>query len=450
MATPSGVAIVKPFKKSPISPDQPAMTTSRRSFLYTAAAAATASQLARAESLGRFQDPQGKQDNEELRVGLIGCGGRGSGAITQALSTKGNTRLVAVADMFADRLEGCLDALGENERLAGRVAVPKEKCFVGADAFLGVMASDCDVVVVATPPHFRPMHFEAAVEQKKHVFFEKPVAVDGPGVRRVLAAAEKARELGLSVVSGLQRHHQNGYLEIMQRIHAGALGRLLFARCSWNQGGLWHAARRPEWSDMEWQLRNWLYFTWLSGDHIVEQHVHNIDVINWAMQGHPVSARGMGGRQVRTDAKFGHIFDHHAVQFQYDNGAYCFSECRQIDGCVNDVSEHVYGTLGEAHMGGNWRITGDNAWTFEGQRNDPYQSEHDALFASIRARQPLNEGKMVAESTLTAVMGRMATYTGKQISWQEALESDEKWGPDSYEFGPLPVDPVPMPGQKRG
>ncbi len=429
------------------------MATSRRSFLYTAAAAATASSLSSQRFAARVhahQDPARGRGGDELRVGLIGCGGRGSGAITQALSTKGPTRLVAIADMFEDRLEGCLDALGENERLQGRVDVPAQRRFVGPDAYLGVMASDCDVVVVATPPHFRPAHFEAAIAAKKHVFFEKPVAVDGPGVRRVLAAAETAAKLGLSVVSGLQRHHQNGYLAIMQRIHDGAIGRILFGRCAWNQGYLWHKDRQPEWSDMEWQLRNWLYFTWLSGDHIVEQHVHNLDVINWAMQAHPDFARGMGGRQVRTDPKFGHIYDHHAVQYHYPNGAWNFSECRQIAGCQNDVSEHVYGTLGEAHTdGGRWRITGENPWTFDGPKNDPYQTEHDDLFAAIRAGQPLNEGRMVAESTLTAIMGRMATYSGRQVSWDEALDSDERWGPDSYEFGPLPVDPVPMPGQRR-
>ncbi len=423
------------------------MSTSRRSFLFTAAAATTAASLVRAESAGRLQDPQG---GDELRIGLIGCGGRGSGAVAQALSTKGSTRLVAVADMFVDRMEGCLDALGENERFKGRIEVSKERCFLGPDAYLGVMASNCDVVVIATPPHFRPAHFEAAVKARKHVFFEKPVAVDGPGVRRVLAAAAEAQKLGLSVVSGLQRHHQNGYLETMARIHGGALGKLLFARCSWNQGGLWVAERQAHWTDMEWQLRNWLYFTWLSGDHIVEQHVHNIDVINWAFRGHPVRARGMGGRQVRTDPKYGHIFDHHAVQFLYPGGEWCFSECRQIDGCHNDVSEHVYGALGEAHMGGDWRITGENAWKFAGVRNDPYQTEHDDFFASIRAGKPLAEGQMVAESTLTAIMGRMATYSGREVTWEQALNSDETWGPASYEFGPLPVDPVPMPGQKRG
>src|SRR5688500_15817754 len=231
------------------------MSTSRRSFLYAAAAAATAHSLQRSVLAGRV--PQG-QGTDELKIGLVGCGGRGSGAIAQALSTKGLTRLVAVADMFGDRMDGCLDSLGENAAFGARIDVPKERRFVGPDAYLGVMASNCDVVVVATPPHFRPSHFEAAVAAKKHVFFEKPVAVDSPGVRRVLAAADQAKKLGLAVASGLQRHHQNGYVATMERIHRGDLGRLLFARCSWNQGYLWVAERRAEWSDMEWQLRNWL------------------------------------------------------------------------------------------------------------------------------------------------------------------------------------------------
>ena len=427
------------------------MTTTRRSFLRTAAAAATAASMTRNLAAGRL--PQG-QGGDELKVALIGCGGRGSGAISQALSTKGPTRLVAVADMFAERVDGCLEALADYQAFTGRVDVPKERRFVGPDAFQGVLSTDCDVVLIATPPHFRPQHFENAIAARKHVFFEKPVAVDAPGVRRVIAAAEQADRIGLRVCSGLQRHHEEGYRETMQRIHGGALGRLQFARCSWNQGDLWHTERQPQWSDMEWQLRNWLYFTWLSGDHIVEQHVHNLDVINWAMQAHPVKARGMGGRQVRTDPKFGHIFDHHSVQYQYASGAWCFSECRQIAGCLNDVSEHVYGTRGEAHMAsGRWRIVGADekteSWTWSGSGKDPYQTEHDDLFAAIRAGVPFNEGRMVAESTMTAIMGRMATYSGKEISWEQALSSEERWGPRTYEFGPLPVDPVPMPGKSR-
>ena len=422
------------------------MSTTRRSFLYTAAAAATAQALQRSLAAGRV--PQGR-GGDELRLGLIGCGGRGTGAAAQALSTKGPTRLVAVGDMFGDRLDGCLDALAENDAYRARADVPAAQRFVGPDAYQGVLASGCDVVLIATPPHFRPAHFEAAIAAKKHVFLEKPVAVDGHGVRRVLAASAAAERQGLAVCSGLQRHHQAGYLATMERVHGGDLGRILFARCSWNQGGLWHAERRPEWSDMEWQLRNWLYFTWLSGDHIVEQHVHNLDVVNWALQAHPTRCRGMGGRQVRTDPKFGHVFDHHAVQYQYASGAWCFSESRQIDGCANDVSEHVYGTDGEAHFDiGRWRITGEKPWTFAGGDDDPYQTEHDDFFASIRSARPLQEGRNVAEATLTAIMGRMATYSGAEITWEQALNSTERLGPRSYAPGPLPVDPVAMPGQK--
>jgi predicted dehydrogenase len=420
---------------------------SRRSFLRTSAIAGLGAGLsAPLSATGRVRN--GRDD--ELRIGLIGCGGRGTGAAAQALSTNGPVRLVAMADMFADSLDNALKSLMENETLAKRIDVPAERRFVGFDAYQGVLASDIDVVCIATPPHFRPQHFEAAIAAGKHVFLEKPVAVDAPGVRKVLAAAELAKQKKLAVVSGLQRHHQNGYLEAMQRIHAGQLGKLLYARCSWNMGSLWHRGRDPKWSDMEWQLRNWLYFTWLSGDHIVEQHVHNIDVVNWALKGHPLRARGMGGRQVRTDAKWGNIFDHHAVQFEYQDGVMCFSECRQIDGCANDVSEHVYGADGACHMdSGNWRIEGKNAWKFAGQGNDPYQTEHDDLFASIRSGNLLNEGQMVAESTMSAILGRMATYTGKVVTWDDAMASNEVWGPEKYEFGALAVDAVPVPGKSK-
>jgi predicted dehydrogenase len=418
---------------------------SRRSFLKHAAAVGVGAGLG---STLPGMSPVHSGGGDELRIGLIGCGGRGSGAAHQALSTKGPVKLVAMADMFADRLDGALNALQENPAFRGRIDVPLHRRFTGFDAASQLIASDLDVVLIATPPHFRPGHFEAAVNAGKHIFFEKPVAVDAPGVRRVIAAAEVAKQKKLSVVCGLQRHHQYGYLESMARIHKGDLGKILFARCAWNMGSLWNNARKPEWTDMEWQLRNWLYFTWLSGDHIVEQHVHNLDVINWALQGHPLKARGMGGRQVRTDAKFGHIFDHHSVQFEYAGGVQLFSECRQIDGCLNDVSEHVYGADGECHMNGDkWTITGKNEWQFAGEKNDPYQTEHDDLFASIRSGNPLNEGRMVAESTMTAIMGRMATYTGKEITWDKAIASNDTWGPGKYEFGDLPVDPVPMPGK---
>jgi predicted dehydrogenase len=423
--------------------------STRRSFLQSAAAATAGAGIAATLPALPPVHPAG---GDELKVGLIGCGGRGSGAVAQALSTKGPVKLVAIGDVFADRMTGCLENLREDQNLKDKVDVTAERQFTGLDAYKGVLASDADVVLLATPPGFRPAHFEAAVAAGKHVFFEKPVAVDGPGIRKVLAANELAQQKKLAVVCGLQRHHQHNYLAAMERVHRGDLGRILFARCAWDMGSLWHVERKPGMSDLEWQLRNWLYFTWLSGDHICEQHVHNLDVVNWAMQAHPVRARGMGGRQVRTEAKFGHIYDHHAVQYQYANGAFMFSECRQIDGCLNDVSEHLYGTDGECHLdaGGRAEITGKNAWKHAGPGNDPYQTEHDDLFASIRAGTPLNEGQFVAESTLTAIMGRMATYTGREVTWEQALASDETWGPESLDVQDVPVDPVPMPGKKRG
>ena len=426
------------------------MSTSRRSFLYAAAAAATAQSLSRSLAAGRDPLTQG-QGNDEVRVGLVGCGGRGSGAISQALSTKGLTKLVAVADMFGERLDGCLDGLSENESFKKKVDVPKERRFVGPDAYLGVMASNCDVVLVATPPHFRPAHFEAAVQAKKHVFFEKPVAVDSPGVRRVLAAAEAADKLGLSVCSGLQRHHQNGYLETMKRIHGGDLGRLLFARCSWNQGSLWHVARQPEMSDMEWQLRNWLYFTWLSGDHVVEQHVHNIDVVNWAFgDAHPVRCVATGGRQVRTQPVFGAINDHFAIDFEYPGDRFAASMCRQQDGTDGRVEEIVYGTEGTLlTSSGRAEVRGRVQWKFTGPNPNPYVQEHVSLQDAVRGNAPyLNEGRRIAESTMTAIMGRMAAYTGKDLSWDAALADPMDLVPKDPKPGPGVKESVAIPGQQ--
>jgi predicted dehydrogenase len=421
---------------------------SRRRFLQQTSATALGA-TASLPLTGRF--PVHPGGDEEIKVGLIGCGGRGTGAAAQALHTAGPVKLVAMADAFADRLESSLRHL-RGQNLGERVDVAKERCFTGFDAYKELLALDLNLVVIATPPHFRPDHFEAAINAGKHVFFEKPVAVDGWGVRKVLAAAELAKQKKLAVVSGLQRHHQNGYLELMQRVHDGAIGDIVAARCYWNMGGLWMHPRKPEWSDMEWQMRNWLYFTWLSGDHITEQHVHNLDVINWAKRAHPVRCHGIGGRQVRTDPAYGHIFDHHGVHYEFADGAWMFSQCRQIDGCSNRVAEHLIGSTGSAEAdGGKWqidaRVSGASGWSYDGPRNNPYQTEHDDLFRSIRDGQPLNEGTMVAESTLTAIMGRMATYTGQEVTWEQALLS-ERLGPATYEFGELAVDPVPMPGKK--
>lgn len=261
----------------------------------------------------------------------------------------------------------------------------------------------------------------------------------------VLAASALAEQKRLGVVAGTQRRHDKGYIETIKRLQDGAIGKIVSAQCYWNQGGLWMNPRKPEWSDTEWQVRNWLYFTWLSGDHIVEQHIHNIDVINWVLNAHPVKAVGMGGRQVRVDPAYGHIYDHFAIDFEYPDGVKVLSMCRQIDNCANRVGEFVIGTKGTADPG-SW-IGGDSAWKFEGERPNPYVQEHTNLINSIRAGKPLNEGRQVAESTLCAIMGRMAAYTGKEITWEQALNSELNLMKENLSFGPLAVDPIALPGK---
>jgi predicted dehydrogenase len=395
--------------------------------------------------------PQVHADGSDvLRIGLIGCGGRGSGAAANALRADRDVRLTAMGDAFRDRLEGSLEQLRQDEGIAAKVDVPAERRFVGFNAYQQVIQSGVDVVLLCTPPHFRPAHLEAAVRARKHVFAEKPVAVDAPGVRRVLAACREAQRQRLSIVSGLCWRYHGGMRETFARIHEGVLGEIVTLQCTYNTGTLWHRNREPGWSDMEWQVRNWLYFTWLSGDFNVEQHVHSLDKMAWAMRDqYPVKAVGLGGRQVRTGPEFGHVFDHHAVVYQYANGVKCFSSCRQQAGCENDVTDHVMGTLGTCDVMRH-RIAGKWPWQYVAsrarRRDDMYQNEHNELFASIRSGNPINNGDYMAKSTLMAIMGRMATYTGQEISWEQALNSREDLTPPRYEWGPLPVAPVARPG----
>jgi predicted dehydrogenase len=321
----------------------------------------------------------------------------------------------------------------------------KERCFVGFDAYKQVIASGVDMVILATPPGFRPLHLQAAIEAGKHVFMEKPVAVDPVGVRSVLQSSEMATQKGLGIVAGTQRRHQNVYNDIMKRVHEGAIGDIVAAQCYWNQGGLWKVDRQQSMTDMEWQIRNWLYFAWLSGDHIVEQHVHNLDVVNWALKSHPLKALGMGGRQSRTDPSYGHIYDHFTVEYEYPNGVRVMSMCRQIDNTASRVTEYLVGTKGRTEPG-TGSIRGENRYRFEGQHNDPYVQEHTDLIASIRAGKPLNEGRQIAESTLTAIMGRISAYTGQEVTWEKAMASSLNLMPEKFEFGPLPVPPVASPG----
>jgi predicted dehydrogenase len=316
---------------------------------------------------------------------------------------------------------------------------------VGFDAYQKVIDSSVDLLLLATPPGFRPRHLQAAVAAGKHVFMEKPVAVDPAGVRSVLASAELAARKRLGIVAGTQRRHHAGYVETVRRIHEGAIGEIIAGRCYWNQGGLWVTPRQSGWSDVEWQVRNWLYFTWLSGDHIVEQHIHNLDVINWALRAHPVKAVGMGGRQARTAPAYGNIYDHFTVDYEYPNGVHVMSMCRQIDGTATNVSEQFVGTKGTSNAHSS--IRGASPWRFEGKVPNPYLQEHADLIRSIREGKPLNEGRQVAESSLTAIMGRMSAYTGQEVTWEQALNSRLDLAPKKLAFGPLPIEPVAMPGK---
>jgi predicted dehydrogenase len=383
--------------------------------------------------------------SDEIRVGLIGCGGRGTGAAEDVVTASLGVKLVAVGDVFKDRITNCLAQV--KKAAADKVDVPEDRQFVGLDAFEKVIGSDVNYIILATPPGFRPQHIKAAVAAGKHIFCEKPVAVDGPGIRTCFEVYEQAKAKGLGIGVGTQRHHQNGYVATMKQIHAGAIGQIVAARAYWNQGPIWVFPREAGWTDLEWQLRNWYYFTWLCGDHIVEQHVHNLDVVNWAMKAHPVRAVGLGGRQVRTAPEYGCIYDHFAVDYEYENGVHMMSMCRQIPNCADSVSEALVGSLGNCQAD-KYTITGPKAWRYRGENNLPYVQEHTDLIASIRAGKPYNEFKEVVESTLTAIMGRMATYTGKAVTWEQALSSEESLVPASLDWNmTLPVAPVPMPGQ---
>ena len=420
----------------------PRSSISRRRFIATTSVGA-ALPLA-AGAFGGLSVPR----SEEIRVGLIGCGGRGKGAARNALEASPDTTIHAIGDVFPDRVRDARSGFATMSENFGDRAIPgEEHCYAGWDAFQEVLATDCDYVILATPPGFRPQHFEAAIGAGKHVFMEKPVAVDPAGIRTVLEAAKAADARKLSVVSGTQRRHQAGYLAMIEQIRNGAIGTPLAAQCYWNQGGLWSVDAQADRSDMENQLRNWLYHTWLSGDHIVEQHVHNIDVVNWVFDAHPISVYGVGGREVRTEPKYGHIFDHFSLEFVYPDNRVAHSMCRQQVGTQQRVEERVIGSEGRATTGQGIRIHGPNEWRFSGDQVNPYVQEHIDLQASMRGTGPhLNEGQRIAESTMSAIMGREAAYTGQLITWDDAMSSTLDLTPEVHEFGARTEHAVAVPG----
>lgn len=418
---------------------------SRRDFLTHGAAAAGGLILSAASTVAPGAFAGG---GDVIRVGLIGCGGRGSGAAREALRADRNIRLHAMGDVFDDRLELSLNSLKAVKDVADKIDVPPERRFIGFDAYRKVIDSGVDVVLLTTPPHFRPAHLRAAIDAGKHVFAEKPVAVDAPGVRSVVETCELAKKKGLSVVSGLCLRYDKGFQEAVGRLHDGGLGEIRTLQANDFRGPIWMKPRQPDWTDMHWQMRNWYYFTWLSGDFNVEQHVHYLDVCAWIKGAYPVSAVGMGGREVRTGPEYGNIYDHHSVVYEFADGARLFSNTRQIPNCWRSMTSFVAGAKGTGEVSERRHVfnTSEGEWKYKGKHKFMYQVEHDELFAGIRNGRPLNNGRYMAESTLLAIMGRMATYTGQEITWDQAWNSKESLGPKEYAWGPIDTPPIAVPG----
>ncbi len=421
--------------------------TTRRHFLKTSSlVAATSGAIAGALSRPAAVHAAG---SDRLSVGLIGCGGRGTGAAMDALRADDHVQLTAMADMFEDRLKSSLETLKKNETIASKLDVTEERQFVGFDAYQQLIDSGVDVVLLTTPPHFRPLHLRAAVDAGKHIFCEKPIAVDAPGVRWVMETCKLAKQKGLSVVSGLCLREDPGFIEAIKRIHDGAIGDVHTLYANDYRGSIWEKPRQPDWTDMHNQLRNWYYYTWLSGDFNVEQHIHFLDVCAWVKGGYPDKAIGLGGRQVRTEEKYGNIFDHHSVTYEYADGARLIGNCRQQPGCEMDNSASVQGSRGRANLDqGKIMLYTDTKWRFrekEGQKSI-YQIEHDKLFASIRSGHPRNDGEYMSKSTLLAIMGRMATYTGQVVTWEQAMNSKEDLTPEKYAWGDAPEVVIAVPG----
>ncbi len=429
----------------------------RRTFLKTSALIAGGAMLSSIPFSGAYA-----AGGDTIKIALIGCGNRGTGAAFQALGTKYNIKLVAMADAFRNRIDKSYGPLFEKFGKS-KVDVPEDKKFVGFDAYKHAIA-EADVVLLTTPPGFRPAHFEEAVKQNKHIFMEKPVATDSPGIRRVLATAEEAKRKKLNVVVGLQRRYQKNYRETIQRIQDGTIGDIVSGQVYWNSGGVWVNPRTAGQTEMEYQMRNWYYFNWLCGDHITEQHVHNIDVANWIKNSYPVSAQGTGSRFLRTGKDHGEIYDNHTVEFLYADGSVLQSQCRHYEGILNRVDESFQGTRGRVYLSANnagklWDHKGNMIYDHAGKGDpNPYQTEHDELFAAIDAGEyKFADAERVAKSTMTSIMGRYATYSGREIKWEEALNSQIDLMPETLSWDALPKIlpdatgnyPFAIPGKTR-
>ncbi len=393
-------------------------------------------------------------DGRKLRAGLVGCGNRGTGAALNFLAAGNDLELIALADVFEDKVWDCRSKLSKQ-----RVEVPEANCFWGFDSYKSLLDVDLDIVILATPPHFRPAYFDACVQAKKHIFMEKPVCVDPVGARQIIATSKKAESMGLTVITGTQRRHQDDYLETYKQVASGAIGEITSAKAWWLQNHVWFRTREEGWSDMEYMIRNWNNFCWLCGDHILDTHVHNIDIINWFMGKHPEEAIGFGGRARRLT---GDQYDFFSIDFNFGNGVYSHSMSRQIDDCANTLGEQIMGTEGFTNCKNTiYNLDGSVKWKYEYPKDkdgkstevvaiSPYIQEHISLVTAIRTNKPVVEAERTAISTLTAVMGRTAAYTGQLVTWEEMMNSTVKLGPEKYEMGPVDMEfPVPIPGSQH-
>ncbi|MEE2907715.1 MAG: Gfo/Idh/MocA family oxidoreductase [Planctomycetota bacterium] len=426
---------------TPTPNDTPIVDVSRRRFVKASSATVGIAALA-SPALGWIDG------DDTIKVGLIGCGGRGTGAAGQAMRADKGAVLWAMGDAFEDRLSSSHGHLvnGHGEQ----IQVDSERQFVGFDAYQKVIDSGVDVVILTTPPHFRPEQFKYAVDKKKHVFMEKPMAVDGPGVRSVIADAQRAKEQGTNVMGGFCWRYNHPNRECYQRIHDGAIGDVKCVHSTYLSGPLGQKPRQEGWTDMEWQLRNWQHFNWLSGDHIAEQACHAIDKINWAKDNmQPDRCITVGGRQMRSGPESGNIYDHFSVVYEYPDGTRSFHDCRQMPNCWSDNTEKIFGTKGDCYInswGPTQIITGDNPWEYEGPNPNMYQVEHNELFKAIRNGDLINDGPEMTRSTLMSIMGRMSAYSGQPVTYIEALNSEDRLGPTVYEWSDVPVLEVSVPG----
>ncbi|MEX0680208.1 MAG: Gfo/Idh/MocA family oxidoreductase [Balneolales bacterium] len=421
--------------------------TDRRDFIKKMAVTATGLTVGYMSS-GNFAYAAG---TDKIRIGIIGCGRRGTGAVRDCIRSSENVELVAMGDLFADQLQVSKERL--REIIGPAFKVTDENSFVGFDAYQKVLDTDIDIVLLTTPPGFRPLHLRAAVEKGKHVFMEKPVAVDTAGVKSVLQSGEMAKSKGLSLVAGTQYRRKSNFIDSISLIHDGEIGIPLMGMTRYLTGSLWVVEKTPVMTDMEWQLRNWYYFTWLSGDFIVEQFVHNLDTANWIFNGPPLKCWGMGGRQVRVEPKYGHIYDNFNIHYEYPNGVEVIGSCRQMEGANRNVGSQIIGSNGKAIIETDrselLNLNGESIQQFLAFEENPYEKTHEDLIKSIREGTPLNETKKVAEATMTAVMGRESAYTGQEITWDQIMNAELDLVPESVEFGPATIPPVAVPNVTR-